>query len=114
MIITIFLLILNSLVWFAFSLVYFFNYGNWAGMINFTLGSLFLLDGFLYLLVAWGIYKKIRLLYLFGLILISGNLLLTIFDQVGWVDFAVLVLNLAILVSLILLKKKSKFFKSAR
>jgi len=114
MVLVVFLLILNSLVWVAFSLVYLFNYGNWAGMMNFTLGSLFLLDGFLYLLVAWGILKRIKTLYLFGLILISGNLLLTILDELGSVDYAVLFLNLAILASLIFLRANSKRFKFSK
>jgi hypothetical protein len=111
MVLAVFLLIINALVWLFISLVYFFNYGNWAGMINFTLGSLFLLDGFFYLLAAWGILKRIKILYFFGLILVSGNLLLTILDELGLIDFAVLALNLAILASLVLLRKK-KFLAS--
>jgi len=112
--ISISLLVLNSLLWVVFSIVYFFNYSNWLGMINFAMGSLLLLDAFLYLIVAWGIFKKIKLLYYFGLFLILGNIVLVIVDELGLVDFAVLTLNLAILISLILLKRKPKLFNLAK
>jgi len=105
-IISISLLVLNSLLWVVFSIVYFFNYSNWLGMMNFAIGSLLLLDAFLYLVVAWGIFKKIKILYYFGLFLIFGNIVLFIVDEFGLVDFAVLALNLAILVALIFSKKR--------
>jgi len=105
------LLVSNSLFLSLASLYYFFIYANWLGFTKFILGSLFFADAVLYLLIAWGISQKIRILYYFGLFLILGNIVLTIFDELGLVDFAVLALNLATLISLILLKKKYKFSK---
>jgi hypothetical protein len=111
MIKTLTLLVINSLFLFWASLYYLFIYANWGGFTKFVLGSLFFADAVFYLLVVWGIWQKSKLLYYFGLFLVLGNIVLVICDQFGWVDFSVLVLNLATLVSLVLLGRKSKFFK---
>jgi hypothetical protein len=95
-----FLLIVNTVFWlFAASYFSFFAYpGNNSYL---TIKVLLFAEPALYFVALIGIIKKIRLIYLFSLLLALGNAVLSVTDEIDLSDVISLVLSVLVFISLI-------------
>ncbi|MCE5322872.1 hypothetical protein LLG46_06095 [bacterium] len=73
-----------------------------------AIAGLLMLDALFYFVAAWGLARRIRLIHWFAVLLIGGNALLSITDQVGPADLIVFMLNLIMLVLVIITGKSKK------
>lgn len=106
-IITLILLTLNALVWIVFSFFYFFvvDQPNILRETKIIVSLLLFIDGIFYITAIAGIIKRIKVIYIFALVLVLGNALLSICDETGIVDISMCVLNIIIFVLLIMQRK---------
>jgi hypothetical protein len=58
------------------------------------------------LFCAWQLNRKTKFAFDLTVLVLAFNILVTIFDQIGWVDLFFVLLNLVILVLLILARKE--------
>lgn len=56
--------------------------------------------------IGWGIGKGQRLYYYFGLLVLAGNIFLTLTDEFGIFDLMALIINASLLVLLIVTRSK--------
>lgn len=63
-------------------------------------------DAAVLLLCAWLLGRRTRFAFVLLVIVPALNMVLTIFDQVGWVDMLFMLLNLVLLVAVILARKE--------
>jgi hypothetical protein len=56
--------------------------------------------------IGWGIGKSQRLYYYFGLLVLAGNIFLTLTDEFGIFDLVTLIINASLLVLLIVTRSK--------
>jgi lysylphosphatidylglycerol synthetase-like protein (DUF2156 family) len=99
------LLYLNAAIWLVFSLTTLFrlnNSGNTSVATQLVILILMAGNVVAMLLSGWGIGRKNRLIYIFALIVMLVNILLTFTDQFGFFDLATLLLDLAILTLLVI------------
>lgn len=69
--------------------------------------SLLLIDAILYFIAAWGIGRKIDLLFYPTIMLLALNILGLIFDDLGWINLGAGVYNLLIIILLIANRRQS-------
>lgn len=60
------------------------------------------LDGLLYLLSAFGVWKNKPYLVYFSIILVAGNIVLSLTDQAGAADYSFMSINILILILTVL------------
>lgn len=63
-------------------------------------------DGLAMLVCGFYIHRQIKAIYWFAVIVLSLNIVLTIFDQFGWIDFLFLLLNVITLAALFVRRKE--------
>lgn len=68
---------------------------------------LFVIDGLAYFVGAYGVLKGIKLLFYFAFTVLVVNIVLFIFDEIGFLDVAVLIANIIILILVALEFKKA-------
>jgi hypothetical protein len=73
-----------------------------GGMILVIIAVLMFIDGAVLLWIGWGIGRGRRLYYYFGLLVLAGNIFLTLTDEFGALDMIVLIIAACLLVLLIL------------
>lgn len=102
------LLASRALVMLIVSLNYFFkDYSN-------LVGFLLLLNSTIFLLIAFAIYKRNKVIYYFSLAFVALDILLTIFDQMGLWDYLVLVLDIVIVYLIFKARQKNKAYMSKK
>lgn len=69
-------------------------------------GLAMFVDAAILLLCAWLLGKRTKFAFALSVTVLALNIVLTIFDQVGWVDVLFMLLNLVTLVFLILARKE--------
>jgi len=111
-IITLVLLALNAAAWIVFSFFYFFvvDQPNVLRETEIIVSLLLFIDGIFYITAIAGIIKRIKAIYIFSLILVLGNALLSICDETGIADISMCVLNIIIFV-LLFMQRKNIFKK---
>jgi hypothetical protein len=76
-----------------------------AGLYGFYALAMFV-DAAALLFCAWQLNRKTKFAFYLTVLVLAFNILVTIFDQIGWIDLFFVLLNLAILVMLILARKE--------
>lgn len=71
------------------------------------IASFLALDAIFYFVAAWGVYKRIKWIYYFSILLFSINAIAIIFDEIGFYDILAFALNILLLILLIVDNKKS-------
>ena len=71
-----------------------------------TIVVLMFVNALILLWIGWGIGKGQRLYYYFGVLVLAGNIFLTLTDEFGIFDLAVLVLTIGLLIMLILTRSR--------
>lgn len=105
------LLFLDAAIWLVFGLTSLFrlnNSGNASGATQLVLLILMAGNVVALSLSGWGIGRKYRLVYIFALVVMLVNILLTFTDQFGFFDLATLLLDVGIL-ALLIISWKEKF-----
>jgi hypothetical protein len=69
-------------------------------------GALMLGDALAMLICGLYINRQIKAVYLFAVIVLSFNIIVTIFDQFGLIDFLFVLLNVITLIPLLVLRKE--------
>lgn len=108
------LLISNTLFWFFAAI--FLSFSEFATNANIIVKTLLFIEALLYLICTYGLYKKIKLIYLFSLLLTLGNSILSLTDELDISDFVSFILSLLTFTTLLTLwsdiktsgKRKSK------
>lgn len=77
-----------------------------AMLAAFILAGLMLLNAALYLWVGWGIRQRKKRFYFLGIVVLALNMVLTFTDQMGFYDWATLLIDLVALVLLILTRSQ--------
>ena len=80
--------------------------GNHAGMMLGIIAILMFVNAVILMWIGWGIGKGQRLYYYFGLLVLAGNIFLTLTDEFGIFDLAVFVLAIGLLLLLILTRSQ--------
>jgi len=102
------LLLINALVWIGVGisgLVDFPLEEAYAGLLWVVIGLMFA-NALLFLAVAWGIGRGKSWLFWLGVAQVTVNLVLSVTDQVGFLDVVVLLLNAALLALLFAQRKQ--------
>lgn len=103
------LLIITGLSIIFLTLFYFFNYQDQIPQTALIIiSSLLLFDGIIYFSIAYGIIKKIKIFYHFGILLNFLNAIAIIFDNIGLYDIIATIVSLIILILLIIDYKNNK------
>ncbi|MDD3744189.1 MAG: hypothetical protein PHX54_11250 [Lentimicrobiaceae bacterium] len=93
---SIFLLIANSVFWFGYAYEmrdYVFSSGQRGNI----LALLFMINGLIYAIFFFGFYKKIKWLFISSLPYIAANMITSIMDEGGPMDFLMFGVNLILL-----------------
>lgn len=111
-IITLILLAINAAVWILFAVLYYFvvDKSGVSNVIAAEVSLLLFIDGIFYTLSIYGILKKIKPIYLFSIILVLGNAVLSVCDEIGVIDVSMCAINVIIFV-LLLIQRKSILIK---
>ena len=80
--------------------------GNLSSVMLGTIVVLMFVNALILLWIGWGIGKGQRLYYYFGVLVLAGNIFLTLTDEFGIFDLAVLVLTIGLLIMLILTRSR--------
>lgn len=75
--------------------------GNLSGMMLGIIAVLMFVNATILLWIGWGIGKGLRLYYYFGILVLVGNIFLTLTDEFGIFDLTVLILAIGLLLLLI-------------
>lgn len=76
--------------------------GNTSGIMLVIIATLMFVNSVVLILIGWGIGKRQRVYYYFGLLVLAGNIFLTLTDEFGFFDMLVLVLAVALFILLVL------------
>ena len=95
------LLVVNAIFWLV-AAVYALLSNHDTGTNAIVVAMLFA-EPVVYLVAVYGVAQRIKLFYLFALLLTLGNTVLSITDEIGWLDMLSLVLSFAAFVSLLAL-----------
>ena len=99
------LLISNIVFWFCIAL--YFSLFKYGGNNNYLLIKILLFaEPTLYLISFIGILKKVKIIYLFSLILTLGNTVLSVTDQLDLSDVVSLILSVLVFLNLIFIWKQ--------
>ena len=66
-----------------------------------TIAILMIVNAAVMIFIGWGIGKQLRHFYYLGLIVLAGNIFLTITDEFGWFDLLVLIIYVLLFVLLL-------------
>ena len=80
--------------------------GNLSSVMLGTIVVLMFVNALILLWIGWGIGKGQRLYYYFGVLVLAGNIFLTLTDEFGIFGLAVLVLTIGLLIMLILTRSR--------
>jgi hypothetical protein len=84
--------------------------GNMSGTILWVIAVLMYLNSALLIWIGWRIGKGLKLYYYFGILVLSGNIFLTLTDEFGVFDLIVLVIAVGLFILLIV--TRSKYLKA--
>lgn len=102
------LLVLSGIMWGLFAMLFPGRHALMEPSMRWTIVGLLLLDALFYFVAAWGLARRIRFIHRFALLLVGGNALLSIADQVGLADLVIGLLNVVMLVLLIITYRNKK------
>lgn len=80
--------------------------GNLSSMMAAIIAMLMFVNAAVLIWIGWGIGKGQRLYYYFGLLVLAGNIILTLTDEFGIFDLVTLILAAGLLILLIVTKSK--------
>lgn len=96
--------IINIIFWLAIAI--YFSFFKFASYENYLIIKLLLfLEPVFFAIVLVGLIKKIKIIYIFSILFVFANGLLSITDELGLYDIASLILNLSLLTNLLLIWK---------
>lgn len=98
------LVLLNILFWLAIAVGYSMQSKNATGSVHAIVSMLLFLEPILFLILYAGISRRIKIFYVFGLVLTLSNIVLSITDEMGLYDFFSLALSSITFVSLLISK----------
>ena len=84
--------------------------GNMSGTILWVIAVLMYFNSALLIWIGWRIGKGLKLYYYFGILVLSGNIFLTLTDEFGVFDLIVLVIAVGLFILLIV--TRSKYLKA--
>ena len=80
--------------------------GNLSSMMLAVITLLMFINAAVLIWIGWGIGKGYRLYYYFGLLVLAGNIFLTLTDEFGVYDLITLILAVGLLILLIVTRSK--------
>ena len=80
--------------------------GNLSSTMLAIISLLMFINAAVLIWIGWGIGKGYRLYYYFGLLVLAGNIFLTLTDEFGVFDLITLILAVGLLILLILTRSK--------
>ena len=84
--------------------------GNMSGTMVWVIAVLMYLNSVVLIWVGWGLGKRLKLYYYFGLLVLAGNIFLTLTDEFGVFDLILLVLAIGLFI--LLIATRSKYLKT--
>ena len=104
------LFVLLGLIWLVFGTWSIIRLGDSGGNISGTMlvfiATLMFVNSVVLIWIGWGIGRGQRIYYYFGLLVLAGNIFLTLTDEFGIFDVLVLVLAVVLFILLILTRSK--------
>ena len=100
---------LNAAVWVLLGILTLWRMragGSFDAVGAIMIGMLMFGNAFILLLAGVGLAERARLTYVFAVLILLVNILLTFTDQVGWLDVTTLLLDLAILILLVVYRRR--------
>lgn len=88
---------LNALVWLIFGAMSFSLAFNGAGNWRFVLSALMLINASIFVGFGFLIRKGQPWMFFVGILYVALNVVLSITDQFGWIDFFIMLLNMVLL-----------------
>ncbi len=106
------LLLVSALIWVVLGIWYFVRFQDSQPLAaTLAIAIMMVVNAVVFLAIAWGIGRRSTLAYYFGVLYLIGHIVLTITDQVGLVDFVILMLDLVLLT--IFLNKRTDLVKGS-
>lgn len=106
------LLLVNALIWVVLGIWYFVRFQDAQPLVAISaIAIMMVANAVVFLAIAWGIGRRSTLAYYFGVLFLIGHIVLTITDQVGLIDFVILMLDLILLT--IFLNKRADLVKGS-
>lgn len=100
------ILLVISIIFWSIIVVY-FSFFKFPSNENYLLLKIFLfLEPLFFTIALFGLLKKIKIIYIFSIIFVLFNAILSITDQIGIYDIVSLGLNILILISLLSILKQ--------
>ena len=99
---------LNALVWVVFGIMSFSFAFNGGGNLRFALSVLMLINAGIFVGFGFLIRKAQPWVFFLGILYVTVNVVLSITDQFGWIDFLIMFLNLVLLGLLFITRQKVK------
>ena len=84
--------------------------GNMSGTMVWVIAVLMYLNSVVLIWVGWGLGKRLKLYYYFGLLVLASNIFLTLTDEFGVFDLILLVLAIGLFI--LLIATRSKYLKT--
>lgn len=100
---------LNAAVWVLLGILTLWRMragGSFDAIGAIMIGMLMFGNAFILLLAGVGLGERTRLTYVFAVLILVVNILLTFTDQVGWLDLLTLLLDLVILAMLVVYRRQ--------
>jgi hypothetical protein len=88
---------LNALVWVVFGFLSFSLAFNGGGNLRFALSVLMFINAGFFIGFGFLIRKAQPWVFFLGILYVTVNVVLSITDQFGWIDFLIMLLNLVLL-----------------
>jgi lysylphosphatidylglycerol synthetase-like protein (DUF2156 family) len=107
------LFVLNAVIWVAFGVTSLVQMGNNPNIPVITLGVIAVLMFFnaaFMLLAGWGLGRRQKRYWYFALALLAVNIVLTFTDQFGFFDLVTLLIDAALFVLLVMIRKHYAVF----
>lgn len=99
---------LNALVWLVFAVMSFSFAFNGADNWRFVLSALMLINAGIFVGFGFLIRKGQPWVFFLAILYVAVNVVLSITDQFGWIDFLIMLLNLVLLGLLLVTRQKMK------
>ena len=100
------LLLLNALLWLVFSVWFYFRFANTQNPVATGVVAILMLSNtVIFLGIAWGFGKRLKLVYYFALLFLTIHLILTLTDEFGIYDLLVLLI-VAFTITILVVKRK--------
>jgi len=104
------LFVLLGVIWFLFGVWSITRMrdsgGNLSSTILGIIAALMFINAAILIWIGWGIGKGQRLYYYFGLLVLAGNIFLTLTDEFGFFDLITLIIAASLLILLIVTRSK--------